>query len=82
LWRLNLNSWNRGRERQLRRVKRHIKNLEVASDASPRQGRKGLDYWGKPFSYCGQFSPTAEDATVTSSDNSFDEQGEPDFLID
>lgn len=70
---------DRGRERQLRRVKRHIKNLKVASDARP---HKGLDYWGKPFSYSGQFSTSAEDATVTFSDNSFDEQGESDFLID
>jgi hypothetical protein len=74
-----LKQLDRGRERQLRRVKRHIKNLDVASDARP---HKGLDYWGKPFSYSGQFSPNAEDATVTSSDNSSDEQGESDFLID
>ena len=74
-----LKQLDRGRERQLRRVKRHIKNLEVASDARP---HKGLDYWGKPFSYSGQFSPNAEDASVTSSDNSSDEQGESDFLID
>jgi len=77
-----LKQLDRGRERQLHRVERHIKNLGVASDARPRKGRKGLDYWGKPFSYCGQFSPHTEDATVTSSDNSFDKQGEPDFLID
>jgi hypothetical protein len=68
-----LKQLDRGRERQLRRVNRHLINLEVASDAPP---HKGLDYWGKPFSYNGQFSLNTEDASVTSSDIPSDEQEE------
>jgi retron-type reverse transcriptase len=53
-----LRQLDRGREKQLRRVTKHIENLDTLSDS--KQSKKDTNYYGKPFSYDGQFKSTIE----------------------
>lgn len=48
-----LRQLDRGREKQLRRVTKNIDNLDILSDS--KQSKKDTNYYGKPFSYDGQF---------------------------
>ena len=48
-----LRQLDRNREKQLRRVTRHIRNLDVPSDSQ--NCKQNIHYFGKPFSYDGQF---------------------------
>jgi hypothetical protein len=48
-----LRQLDRGREKQMRRVTKNIDNLDILSDSN--QSKKDINYYGKPFSYDGQF---------------------------
>jgi hypothetical protein len=48
-----LRQLDRGRKKQLRRVAKNIDNLDIPSDST--QKKKDTNYYGKPFSYDGQF---------------------------
>ncbi|MTJ49265.1 reverse transcriptase domain-containing protein [Dolichospermum sp. UHCC 0259] len=48
-----LRQLDRGRKKQLRRVTKNIDNLDIQSDST--QKKKDTNYYGKPFSYDGQF---------------------------
>jgi hypothetical protein len=56
-----LRQLDRNREKQIRRVSRRIEGLNVSSDSDHRKHNR--HYFGKPFSYDGQFSSKGLDET-------------------